>query len=87
MRLTKAQLKALQFVACHPGGKVRRAFPCSFTWQFNAPELKRSPCKPQTLTALLAAGALEINWGHRGSDAEGAVLLTVAGVEALRSSP
>lgn len=58
--MTAAQLRALRFVAEHPGGTAHRAYPFGYSWHFDAPELKRPPCRKETLHRLLDQGMIAI---------------------------
>ncbi len=76
--MTAAQLRALRFVAEHPGGTAHPAYPCGFAWRFDAPELKRAPMRTGTLYALLDLGMIAVSEDH-------AVTVTDAGRAALKA--
>ncbi len=77
--MTPSQLRALRFVAEHPGGTARPAFPCGYAWRFEAPELKRAPFRKGTLYALLDLGVIAVGGDH-------SVTVTATGHAALRAS-
>ena len=79
--MTAAQLKALRFVASHPGGTARPAFPCGYAWRFDAPELKRAPFRKETLYRLLDDGLIAIVGANH------VVKVTPAGLAALGVAP
>lgn len=58
-KLTRAQLKALAFVATHPGTR-RRAF-LGYRYYFNEPTLKRSPFTLRTLEILISKGYVNVS--------------------------
>ena len=59
-QLPGAQLKCLQFVAAHPGGRRVKAFPFGYGYRFDAPELRRAPFRQSTLEDLIELGFISV---------------------------
>jgi hypothetical protein len=57
-KIPENQLRALQFISTHPGTR-RKAFPCGYRFDFEAPELlpsRRAPFRISTLYHLIDEG-------------------------------
>lgn len=74
--MTKSELRTLQFIKDHPGGKRSPAFPCGERFRFNTPELKRAPFRYSTLRRCIDHGLVT---------ASGDVALTPKGEHELAS--
>jgi hypothetical protein len=77
-------LRALQFISMHPGTR-RKAFPCGYRFDFEAPELlpsRRAPFRISTLYRLIDDGYVTKSGPVRLTD-RGKALVRVAAEEPL----